>query len=134
MACPFFLPSNPLSGALPVAAPLGDLYAGTCAEAPDAEIDDAILRRCCNTGYARAECPRAARAEVDAARFLIRSDRDGIVEVAWAQERDHHPFDVGTKLYSPELAASPAPLDRQIAAYATCYLRQKGGSPHLSGV
>lgn len=131
MACPFFLPSNPLSGALPVAAPLGDLHAGTCVEAPDAAIDDAILRRCCNTGYARAECPRAARAEVDAARFLIRSDRNGMVEVAWAQERDHHPSGVGTRLYSPELAASTAPLDRQIAAFATCYLRQKRRLQHL---
>ncbi len=131
MACPFFLPSNPLSGALPAAAPLGDLHAGTCAAAPDAAIDPAVLRHGCNYGYARVQCPRAAKAEVDAARFLICSDRDGMVEVAWAQERDHHPFGVGTRLYSPELATSTAPLDRQIAAYATCYLRQKGRLQHL---
>ena len=134
MACPLFLPTNPLPGALPVAAPLGDLHAGFCAADLDAVIDPAVLRHCCNRGYARVRCPRAATTEVDAVRFLIRSDQNGAVEVAWAQERDHYPFAVGSQIYSGDLAVSTRPLDRQIAAYVACYLRQKGGSPHLSGI
>ena len=117
MACPLFLPTLPLTNAVPAD--------GTCAAAPHAPIDMEILRRCCNRGYARGECARAATSAVDAARFLIRADRDGVIEVAWAQERDHYPFAVGLTQYRPELGASADPLERQIASYVACYLRQK---------
>ena len=134
MPCPLFLPTHPLAASSPVAAPLGNLYDGTCAAAPaaepSAEIDGRILRRCCNSGYARAECARANTTEADAARFLLRSDQDGVIQVAWAAERDHHPFAVGVMPYSPHFATSDQPLERQIAAFVASYLRQSAGQGH----
>ena len=38
----------------------------------------------------------AAQSDADAFRFLIKSNRDGVVEVAWSSERNHHPVAVGT--------------------------------------
>ena len=130
MPCPLFLPTTPLVAAVPAAAPLGDLHNGFCAAAPDIAIDAGILRRCCNNGYGRGECSRAAASEADAARFLIRSHREDTIEVAWAQERDHHPFGVGILQFSPEMMESAEPLHRQAAAFAMCYLRQNGSPQH----
>jgi hypothetical protein len=125
-----FLPTTPLAAAVPAAAPLGDLHNGVCAAAPGAAIDNTILQRCCNNGYGRSECPRAAASEADAARFLIRSHHEDTIEIAWAQERDHHPFGVGVLQFSPEMAESAEPLQRQAAAFAMCYLRQNGRPQH----
>jgi hypothetical protein len=131
VACPFFLPTVPLSDAAPETAPLGDLHGGSCGAALDAIIDANTLRRCCNTGYGRNDCARAATSEADASRFFLRSDHDGVIEVAWAQERDHHPFGVGIARYSPTMSESPEPLNRQIAAFVACYLRQNANQRHL---
>jgi hypothetical protein len=107
------------------------VHTGSCAAAPDAAISTDTLRRCCNNGYGRNECARAAASEADAFRFLIRSDHGSVIEVAWAQERDHHPFGVGAAQYSPAMSESAEPLKRQIAAFVACYLRQNGGRGHL---
>src|SRR4051794_31478367 len=104
MSCPLFLPARPLGDFAPVGMPLGDVYAGSCAAAgttaepsPAGEsISSDKLRRCCNLGYARAVCQRAQESPADAARFLVKSDRGGIVEVQWSLERNHHPVAVGT--------------------------------------
>ena len=104
--------------------PPGDAWGGECAADPGTLIPLDMLRRCCNTGYARESCERAARAEADAARFMIRSDRDGAVEVAWSLERNHHPVAVG--VLALPMAECSSPLERQARAYADCYLRWKG--------
>jgi hypothetical protein len=124
MACPLFLPVSPLTGLPPEAAPLGDLYGGECAAAPGSLIPLDILRRCCNTGYARAACSRAGQANADATRFLIRADRDGVIEVAWASERNHHPVAVGT-VQVTEASEGNEPLERQARACVAAYLRQR---------
>jgi len=84
------------------------------------------LRECCNRGYARESCQKAAHAEADAARFLVQSDRDGWIEVAWATERNHHPVAVGTLRLETEGPPGTEPLERQARAVACVYLRQKG--------
>ena len=124
MSCPLFLPVSPLTGLAPAAAPLGDFYAGECAADRGALIPLDTLRHCCNTGYARSACPRAARADADATRFLIKADRDGVIEIAWASERDHHPVAVGTLLLT-EAPGDNEPLERQARACAAAYLRQR---------
>ena len=111
MACPLFLPSTPL----------GDLYGyfdGECASEQTAAIPPDTLQRCCNVGYARGVCQRAAQAEADAFRFLIKAAHDGTVEVAWSIERDHHPVAVGTAVLTDFAAESEQPLGRQARAYA----------------
>jgi hypothetical protein len=123
--CPLFLPVSPLGDFAPDAMPLGDVYGGQCAADPGALIPIDTLRKCCNFGYARAACERAATAEPDAARFLIRADRDGTVEVAWSLERNHHPVAVGV-MQLTGAGASEDPLERQARACAASWLRHVG--------
>jgi hypothetical protein len=123
MACPLFLPASPLTGFALEAMPLGDLYGGECAGDTGALIPSDTLRCCCNVGYARGRCERANQSDADAVRFLIKANRGGAVEVAWAIERNHHPMAVGTMNFTE--ATTPAdPLERQAAAYVASYIRQ----------
>jgi hypothetical protein len=85
------------------------------------------LLECCNRGYARAMCPRAATIEADAAQFLIKSDCGDVIEVAWALERNHHPLEVGIMRVSGQGSATE-PLSRQIQAHAEHYRSQRGRS------
>jgi hypothetical protein len=126
MACPFFLPTLPSVDFVCEQVPLGDLYGGQCAADRNALIPDETLRRCCNMGYARTACPTAALAEADAARYLIAAERGGMIDVAWALERNHHPVAVGTLHIRETSATSDEPLERQAQAYAATYLRRTG--------
>jgi len=137
MACPLFIPSSPLGDFVPIAPPLGDLYGGDCAADPSAVIAPDTLRRYCNFGYARGHCERADQSEADAARFLIKGERGGLVEIAWATERNHHPVAVGAvEVVTMEIGpgqAAPAShadvLTRQAHACAEAYVRQSSGRP-----
>ena len=63
----------------------------------------------------------------DAARFLVKSDRDGIVEVAWSLERNHHPVAVGTlEIASGPITGTEDPLECQARACAGLILRRVG--------
>jgi len=126
--CPLFLPGAPLGPFPADAMPLGDLYSGRCAADKDLAIPDSVLRQCCNIGYARGQCPRAAAIDADAARFLIRADRDGVIEVAWSTERDHHPVAVGTLRLNGRPPAGE-PLEQQAYACVSGYLRRTGRQP-----
>lgn len=136
MACPLFIPSSALGDLVTVSAPLGDLYSGRCAASSDAEIEPDTLRRCCNLGYARRHCERAAQADPDAVRVMVRADDGCNVQVAWAIERDHHPVAVGVE--SVEVVAGEAiptgdetALAAQIRACAISYARQTHRRPVL---
>lgn len=115
--CPLFLPA--------AAAPLTGLFSGECAADPGGSISADIVRECCNRGYARGSCARAAQVEADSICFLIKSARDGVVEVAWALDRNHHPVKVGAVLVNGERASDEI-LDRQAFAIAEHYRDQKG--------
>jgi hypothetical protein len=121
MACPLFLPAESL----------GDYYTGECAAAAGEPIGSATLRHCCNVGYARKACVRAAETEADAIQFVLRADRGGPgtsdreIELGWAMERNHHPLAVGTILL-PLLPETPVtPLEVQARAFGAAYLNQK---------
>ena len=125
MPCPFFLPGTRLGDFPCGVMPLGDCYSGECAAKSGVPIPVETLRSCCNRGYARGTCERAAQSEADAARFTIKADRDGFVEVAWSLERNHHPVAVGSmKFPRPENASDP--MERQARAYLAAYLRKTG--------
>jgi hypothetical protein len=114
------MPVSPLT-------PLSDLYGGECAAELGALIPTDILRQCCNSGYARDTCPRAAQSDADAFRFLIKANRDGLVDVAWSSERNHHPVAVGTLVVDCRTgAAHTGPLASQARACAAAYLKQIG--------
>jgi hypothetical protein len=115
MACPLFLPE------------LSDPCKGQCAGDPAAIIPADTLRHWCTTGYARGVCERAAGSDADAMRFLVKSNRGGTVEVAWAIERNHHPVAVGS-FEVTETMTTEQPLERQARACAEAYLRQIGAA------
>jgi hypothetical protein len=110
--------------------PLTGLLAGECAASPGALVPMDRLRDCCNRGHARTSCPHAATIEPDAAQFLVQSDRAGVIEIAWAIEKNHHPVAVGTlqidSAPQPSLSQSGSTLQHQARAFAANYLRQKG--------
>ncbi len=118
MACPLFLPAAPVAG-------FSDICSGSCVADPGATIPEDKLRRCCNAGYARECCVHAAQAESDAFRFAIKDKRDGMVDVAWSSERNHHPVAVGTLSIDRETPVG-GPLEKQAYVYALAYLRQIG--------
>jgi hypothetical protein len=114
------MPASPLT-------PLEDIYGGGCAAETDALIPVDVLRQCCNAGYARDSCGRAAQSDADAFRFLIKANRDGVVDVAWSSERNHHPIAVGTLTVDcRNRSMQTGPLELQARAYAAAYLRQIG--------
>jgi hypothetical protein len=114
------MPASPLSG-------FTDLHAGECAAEAGALIPDAVLRQCCNAGYARDLCRRAAESDADVFRFAIKANRDGVVDVAWSSERNHHPVAVGTLVVDCRIdTADGRPLERQARVYAAAYLLQNG--------
>ena len=114
MPCPLFLPDESL----------GEFYSGHCWLAPQEIIGAEKLRRCCNRGYARAICGHAATAEADASQYLIHSDRDGVIEVAWSLERNHHPLAVGIITVAPGQTGT-TPRERQALALVAAYTAQK---------
>ena len=114
------MPASPLTG-------FTDIYGGECAAETGALIPVDVLRQCCNAGYARDSCGRAAQSDADAFRFLIKANRDGVVDVAWSSERNHHPVAVGTLAVDGNSGAiESTPLERQARACAAAYLRQTG--------
>jgi hypothetical protein len=129
MACPLFIPSSPLGELASGSAPLGDLYGGNCAAAPDQAVDPETLRRYCNFGYGRGHCSRAAQSDADAVRFMVRAARGSVVEIAWAVERNHHPVAVGSMEIDARLSPSGDVLARQAHACAAAYARQSPGRP-----
>jgi hypothetical protein len=126
MPCPLFNPTVPLGGFAPDAAPLGDLYAGECAATPGTPIPLDTIRHYCNFGYARKACTRAANVEADAARFIIRSHSGGMVQVGWATESNHHPLAVGSLSISIVETSGGQPIDHQVRACVSSYLRRTG--------
>ena len=131
MACPLFLPVAPLPGFAPEATPLGELYDGRCAADPGGVIPPETLRRCCNRGYARHLCERAAATHPDAFRFLVKKDGGDTITVAWSSERDHLPLATGTVSIAADSAPSADPLKLQARAHAAAY-RRLAGKIHIA--
>ena len=110
MPCPLFLPAT--TG---------------CEAQPGIVLPPGTIRRHCHPAYARHTCPHAAASPNDAMRFLVKSDRNGLIEVAWSLERTHHPVAVGTLTIEPAHQTG-TPLEQQAFALASEYLRRKGNS------
>lgn len=113
-------------GTGPATLTLGDLYGGECDGDRSITISAETLQQCCNSGYARARCFRAAEVEADAVRFLVKVRNFKGLEIAWATERDHHPVAVGVvHLASLADTKGQAPvLEQQARAYARAILWQ----------
>lgn len=116
MACPYFVPGEPLGEERwlqPPRTPLGGLHRGACAADPAAEIPDLTLEEVCNWGYARGRCPRfPADQPVDALR-LTQLKEDSGIRLVWIEEADHRPLEHGD--WTP--GCRGAALDAQARAF-----------------
>jgi hypothetical protein len=131
VACPFFEPRERLRD-VATRMPLGDVWSGVC-RAGDAPFtpSDSTVTELCNMGYARDACVRFPGEDApDAVRFLIARDRDQLIRIAYAVERDHHPRACGTLDYlrlqgALDGARVDALLESQALAYVASYLRRR---------
>jgi hypothetical protein len=109
--------------------PLGDLYSGECRAGDPHPLGEAELRKWCNFGYARGECPRfPANAATDAVRFSIAHADAAAVTVRYCLERDHRPVEHGTLILTPGISDAPHadPIVSRLAeAYVSSYLARR---------
>ena len=91
-----------------------------------------MLQDFCNQGYARGQCPHfpAQGNAPDAARFSVVRDRDNLVRIGWALEKDHHHFQHGTLEYCHEKSVFTVSYEDELIqcqaqAYLNSYLRRK---------
>ena len=128
MACPHFRPETRLphpTGTAP--APLGDLYAGACANS-DQVPDEDTVRELCNYGYARGRCPRfPPDSPADAVRFSVTRHGGGSTDGLWAIEAAHHPHAWGTFRFDAEgggIEGVPEEIGSHARVYMVSYLRR----------
>jgi hypothetical protein len=145
MACPFFVPGEPLPpepGPHLPRLPLGAAYSGACCAHPgDPHTPgETRLREFCNCGYARGRCERfpASEETADAVRFSVASDAENCLRVVFIFEKDHAPASHGLlefALAAGSFAPSPGePLAAQARAFVKSYLRLRGGSAAAGAV
>lgn len=116
MACPYFVPGEPLGEERwiqPPRTPLGGLHRGACAADPETEIPAAAIEELCNWGYVRGRCARfPAEEPVDALRLTLLKE-DSAVRLVWIEEADHRPLAHGD--WAP--GCRSAALDAQARAF-----------------
>jgi len=127
VACPFFMPDQRLEGEwpFPQRLPLGAGWSGTCTAIAGSEIipSEQELKTGCNMGYAKgcARLPRERHA--DAVRFAPGEERDGLVHIRFACERDYLPVAHGELVYDSATGTWTAPhADSCLQRMAECYL------------
>jgi hypothetical protein len=110
----------------PQRLPLGAGWAGTCT-APgheDVRPSDGDLTSGCNLGYARTCGRLPAERHADAVRFVLGEERDGILSVLFACEREHLPAGHGELLYDAVNGSwLQSHYDPRLQRMAECYVQ-----------
>jgi hypothetical protein len=133
MACPYFYPTARLengSWVIPPRMPLGDAYAGECRAGAEAfRPDEARLREHCNTGYGRGSCEQfPVDASVDAVRFHLCAESEGLIRIQYVLEKDCWPVSSGALECSQPVEIcgnADTILTRQAASFVESYLRRR---------
>jgi hypothetical protein len=132
MPCPYFYPlarfpfeERPGAPLLP----LGAAYRGECRAGPAAALpEDAALLHLCNLGYAGGQCANFPAGDgPDAVRFAISGHSGGRVNISYAIERAHLPFENGLLEFLVDAdrfssGHADARVERQARAYLESYL------------
>ena len=106
--------------------PLGGGWAGTCTASGHEGVrpSDEELRNSCNLGYAKSCTRLPADRHSDAVRFSLGEERDGLLRVRYACERNHQPIAHGELLYAIAAMTWPeAHTDTRLQRMAECYLQ-----------
>ena len=130
MACPWFLPQQPMpqshTGSAP-RTPLGELWSGLCC-VPGNPAE--ASHEACNSGYARSRCTHfPAESPHDAIRFHVLTENGDLIRMQYIYEREWWPGEHGVLEYSrtrgevvPE--TENGLLRRQAAAFAESWIRR----------
>jgi len=130
VACPFFMPDQRLEGdwPFPQRLPLGAGWSGTCRANADAEIrpSEEELKTACNLGYAQG-CPRLpVKRHADAIRFALGEERDGLVQIRFACEREYLPAAHGDLIYETATRRwQTTHSDACLVRMAECYIEAR---------
>ena len=122
------MPDQRLEGdwPFPRRLPLGGGWAGTCM-APGHEgtrPGDEELKSGCNIGYARNCCRLPRERAADAVRFAMGEERDGVLHVLYAYERECLPAGAGELLFETATETCREPhSDACLQRMAECYVQ-----------
>lgn len=134
VACPYFYPTERCSGLywpFPQRLPLGAGFEGACTATGTQSVpSEAELRDFCNVGYAGRCSKLPVERRGDAVRFSVAMEKDGLVILRYACERDHAPVEHGELHYEPSSrlfrnAPADSVLRRQAECYMAAYLERK---------
>jgi hypothetical protein len=128
VACPFFMPEERFNAdwLFPQRLPLGAGWAGTCTAPGHNGVrpSDEELKSSCNLGYAKACGRLPADRHADAVRFALGEERDGILHVLFACEREYLPTAHGELLYDAARGSWPQSHDDpRMQRMAECYVQ-----------
>ena len=128
VACPFFMPEQRFESdwPFPQRLPLGAGWSGSCT-APGHEgtkpgTDE--LKTGCNLGYAKSCSRLPEERQADAVRFVLGEERDGVLRVLFACERNFLPAAHGVLLFDQAKGIWPQPHDdARVQRMAECYVQ-----------
>jgi len=128
VACPFFMPDERFDAdwPFPHRLPLGAGWSGTCAASGNVRPSDQELKSGCNLGYATG-CSRLPKERAaDAVRFALGEERDGLVHIRFAYERDFLPASHGELIYDATARCwRTTHSDACLLRMAECYLESQ---------
>jgi hypothetical protein len=117
----------------PQRLPLGGGWSGTCTAAghEGARPSEDELKSGCNLGYAKTCRRLPAERQADAVRFALGEERDGILRVLFAFEREYLPAGHGDLLYDAERESwlqqhEDARLQRMAECYVQAHRARRG--------
>jgi hypothetical protein len=129
VACPFFMPEQRFDSdwPFPQRLPLGAGWTGSCtASHSDARPSEHEIKTACNMGYAGACSRLPQQRDADAVRFALGEERDGLLRVRFAYEREYLPAGHGELIY--ETAAhrwQTANANACLLRMAECYIESQ---------
>jgi hypothetical protein len=143
VACPFFMPDQRFESdwPFPQRLPLGAGWSGSCT-APGhegAKPGAEELKTGCNLGYAKSCSRLPEERHADAVRFVLGEERDGVLRVLFACERNFLPATHGVLLFDPAKGSWPQQHDdARVQRMAECYVqtqmeRRRGQSDRAAG-
>jgi len=140
VACPFFMPDERLDGdwPFPQRLPLGAGWKGRCTAVADGEVrpSEHELKTTCNLGYAKGCARLPQERQADAVRFAKGDERDGLLHIRFAYERDYLPAGHGELIYETATRCWQTPhASACLVRMAECYIesqvaRRNGPDPN----
>jgi hypothetical protein len=104
--------------------PLGAAWSGACTAGEQSTRCGEPELKACNVGYAHGCHKLPGNRSADAVRFALGDERDGLIRIRFACEREYLPVAHGELVYEMASRQWPAPhSDACLQQMAECYLQ-----------